>query len=219
MNVLIIGANRGIGLELCRQYFDRGDKVWAVCRSSSPALDEIGVRVIENIDVSNVEQLEELRNRLDHKSIDLMIHNSGIWRTEMIDSMNYETIREQFEINTLGPIKSVMTLLPTLSNKAKIGVMSSRMGSIADNSSGGRYGYRISKAALNAAMKSMAIDLKSQGISIAILHPGFVRTDMTQWNGDIDTDESARGLIDVMDRMSIERSGHFFHYQGHELDW
>ena len=219
MKILIIGANRGIGLELCRQYKELGHEVFATCRKKTSDLENLDVKIFSNIDVGSFDHLKNLATLLGERSLDLMIHNSGIWRTENLDSMIFETMEEQFKINTLGPLKSIMALKNCLKKGAKIGVVSSRMGSISDNSSGGRYGYRMSKCALNMGMKSMSIDLFSQELSLAILHPGFVRTDMTEGQGDINTDQSVRGLIKCMNNLSLELSGKFWHYSGSELPW
>lgn len=219
MNVVIVGANKGIGLELCRQYQEQGHTVTGLCRKVSDELKSLDVKVGENVDVSSFDSLKNAAASLEDKSINILIHNSGIWRTETFEDMNFDTIQEQFLVNTLGPIKSVMAFLPKLAVGGKIGLISSRMGSIADNVSGGRYGYRISKCALNMAAKSLSIDLIPSGISLAILHPGFVRTDMTENNGDIDPDESVAGMVKVIDKLTIESSGRFWHTAGHELPW
>lgn len=219
MNIIIVGASKGIGLELCRQYRDQGHAVTALCRKITDDLKKLDVKVIENVDITSFDSLKESASSINDKSIDVFIHNAGMWRTETFTDMNFETIQEQFSVNTLAPMKSVMAFLPKLASSAKIGLMSSRMGSIADNTSGGRYGYRISKCALNMAAKSLSVDLVPSGISLAILHPGFVRTDMTEGKGDLNPDESVAGMIKVMDKLTIESTGRFWHTAGHELPW
>lgn len=219
MKIVINGANRGIGLEFARQYKDRGDEVVALCRKSSPELDGLGVRVIEGVDVSDFDKMKSVASELGESSIDIFIHNAGILKRETLDQMNFDTIEEQFMVNSIGPLKSVVAFLPSIKDGGKIGLMTSRMGSIDDNDSGGRYGYRMSKAALNSAGKSLSIDLMPRKISVAILHPGYVRTDMTDNTGNIDTSESVEGLIKCVDKIDLSATGKFWHYQGHELPW
>ncbi len=219
MKILIIGASRGIGLELCRQYMQLGHEVVATCRTISSELQALKITVVSGIDTVDFSSLQNLASSLGHDTIDMLIHNAGIWRTENIDSMNFETIQEQFAVNAVAPLKSVMAFLPCLKSGAKVGLMSSRMGSIADNTSGGRYGYRMSKCALNMGAKSLSMDLEPSGIAIAILHPGYVRTDMTEGNGDINVDESVRGMIECMDILEMQNTGQFWHYTGKVLPW
>lgn len=185
----------------------------ALCRKTSPELASLGVTVIEGVDVSESGKLPDL------EPIDWLIANAGIWRTEDLDSLNYETMLEQFQVNALGPLRTVEALLDHLSSGSKVGLMTSQMGSIADNTSGGRYGYRMSKAALNAASVSLAHDLKSRGIAVALLHPGYVATDMTHHRGTIGPEESVRGLVGVMERLSLDNSGGFWNYRGEGLPW
>ncbi len=213
MHVVVTGSNRGIGLELCRQLKDQGARVTALCRKSSAELDSLGVTVIDGVDVSRPGKIP------DFAPIDWLIANAGIWRTEDLDSLNYETMLEQFQVNALGPLRTVEALLNRLSPGSKVGLMTSQMGSIADNTSGGRYGYRMSKAALNAAGVSLAHDLESRGIAVALLHPGYVATDMTDHRGSIAPEESVRGLLGVMERLSLENSGGFWNYRGEVLPW
>lgn len=213
MHVLITGCNRGIGLELCRQLKERGAEVTAFCRKSSPELDALGVTVVEGIDVSNVTDLPQTA------PIDWLILNAGIWRTEDLDSLNFDTMLEQFQVNALGPLRLVEALLDRLSERSKVGLMTSQMGSMADNSSGGRYGYRMSKAALNAAGVSLAHDLQPRGVSVALLHPGYVATDMTQGRGITTPADSVSGLLKVMDRLTLATSGGFWNFRGESLPW
>lgn len=217
--VLITGANRGIGLEMARVWKERGDEVIAVCRKASDELKALGVRVIEGIDVSRDEDVKRLRDELGNTRIDLLYNNAGIMRRETLDEMNYDTLREQFEVNTLGPLRVTVALLDKLNKGGKVGLMTSRMGSIEDNDSGKQYGYRISKAGLNAAGKSLAVDLKDQGIAVAILHPGYVKTDMTRHTGHIEPAEAAERLVRRMDELSLENTGTFWHSDGSVLPW
>jgi NAD(P)-dependent dehydrogenase (short-subunit alcohol dehydrogenase family) len=216
---LVTGANRGIGLALTQQLKARGDTPIAVCRKSSPELDALGVRVEQGIDVADARSVAELGERLGEQPIDLLINNAGILQHEGLDSLDYERIQRQFEVNALGPLRVTEALLPRLAQGAKIALITSRMGSIADNGSGGAYGYRMSKAALNAAGVSLARDLAPRAIAVVILHPGFVRTQMTGGNGTLEPSESAAGLLARIDELSIETSGRFLHMNGEALPW
>ncbi|WP_420427466.1 SDR family oxidoreductase [Algiphilus sp.] len=217
--IVITGANRGIGLELARQWQQRGERVIAVVRAASDALKALDLTVIEGIDVSRDDHMPALRAALVDTAIDTLYLNAGVMRSESLDDMDFDRIRDQFEINTLGPLRVVCALLPRMREGGKIGLMTSRMGSIADNDSGAKYGYRISKAGLNAAGKSLAVDLAPRGIAVAILHPGFVRTEMTNGNGHIDPPEAAERLIQRMDGLTLEHTGTFWHSDGSVLPW
>lgn len=216
---LVTGANRGIGLEICRQLKQRGDSVIAVCRRSSPELDGLGVRVEHGIDVTQPGSLADLAGRLNDVTLDLLVNNAGILRGGGLDNLDTDTIREQFDVNALGPLRTVHALLHLFAKPAKVALITSRMGSIADNTSGGMYGYRMSKAALNMAGVSLAYDLKDRDVAVAILHPGYVQTDMTGGNGNVTPAESAASLIQRMDQLSLENSGTFWHAQGEVLPW
>ncbi|MCB1309965.1 MAG: SDR family oxidoreductase [Leptospiraceae bacterium] len=216
--VLITGANRGIGLELTRQLQKRGDQVIGVCRQTSSALAATGARVIEGIEVGSDDSVRGLSSALGDTRIDVLINNAGILRREGLDQLDFQSIREQFEINSLGPLRVTAALLAHLKQGSKVIIITSRMGSIADNTSGGYYGYRMSKAAVNMAGVSLAHDLKGRGISVGILHPGMVATEMTGKNG-IPPEESAQGLIARIDALNEARSGHFYHQNGEELPW
>lgn len=215
---LIIGANRGIGLEIARIYASRGDDVIAACRAPSPALEALGVRIEKGVDIAD-DDLGGLSAKLGDTRIDVLVHNAGILRSETLGKLDLESIRQQLEINALGPLKTVAALRGHLARGARVGLVTSRMGSISDNTSGGRYGYRMSKAALNMAGVSLAHDLRSAGVAVALLHPGFVRTDMTGGMGDVEPAESARGLVARIDELNLENSGRFWHAQGQELPW
>lgn len=216
--VLITGANRGIGLALARRYHERGDTVIAACRDSSKALDALGVRVETGVELTDDDQTP-LARRLEGTPIDVLVCNAGILRQSTLDALDLQSIREQFEVNTLGPLKLVAALREQLPRGAKVALITSRMGSIADNTSGGSYGYRMSKAALNMAGASLAHDLRRAGVAVVLLHPGYVKTDMTGDSGDATPDEAARGLIARIDELSMETSGSFHHARGEELPW
>lgn len=219
---LVTGSNRGIGLELCKQLKQRGFHVIATCRHPSAELTALDVEIIDQVDVSDPNSLRALAQQLAGRKLDWLINNAGIaggLGLHDIDANTVESFKRMFQVNSLGPLLTTQTLLENLSSGSKVGLVTSRMGSIADNDSGGSYAYRMSKAALNAAGKSLSIDLKPKGIAVAILHPGWVRTDMTGHGGLIDTDESARGLLDRMAELTLATSGTFWHMNGDVLPW
>lgn len=219
MKAVVTGANRGIGLEFCRQLKEKGFDVVAVCRRSSEALKELGCEVVTDVDVTSDEALKSLSEQLGATKIDWLINNAGILRSTSLEPLDEAAIREQFEVNALAPLRVTLALRSQLGQGSKVGMVTSRMGSMTDNSSGGAYGYRMSKAALNAASVSLAHDLKPEGIAVAILHPGWVRTEMTGGSGLIDADESASGLIKTLENLNLENSGCFWHTNGEELEW
>jgi NAD(P)-dependent dehydrogenase (short-subunit alcohol dehydrogenase family) len=221
VTALVIGANRGIGLELCRRLAERGREVIAACRRSSAELDGLGVRVEADVDVTSDAAVAALAGRLAGARVDELICNAGILRDDDLGDVRFDDVRAQFEVNALGPLRVVKALHEggLLARGAKIALITSRMGSIGDNGSGGSYGYRMSKAALNAAGVSLARDLASEGIAVAILHPGYVRTDMTGGGGNVTAAESARQLVDRLDALTLETTGSFWHANGQTLPW
>jgi NAD(P)-dependent dehydrogenase (short-subunit alcohol dehydrogenase family) len=217
---LVTGANRGIGLALCRQLVERGHQVIAVCRTASRELEQLtGARIESGVDMRSDTAVTELGARLRGTRIDLLIANAGILREDSLAALDLDSVREQLEVNALGPLRMVKAVVAAVQPGAKIALITSRMGSIADNTSGGYYGYRMSKAALNAAGVSLAHDLKSRRIAVAILHPGYVRTDMTDRAGMIEPDASARLLLQRIDELTLETSGTFWHANGERLPW
>ncbi|MBV1919245.1 MAG: SDR family oxidoreductase [Pseudomonadales bacterium] len=219
-NIVITGANRGIGLALVKRYVENGDAVFAVCRTSSDALNSMtGITVIDGIDVVNNDDLSRLRTNLANIDIDILINNAGILTEEALGKIDYSQIERQFRVNAIGPLNTVEKLLDLLHEGAKVVLISSRMGSISDNGSGASYGYRMSKAALNAAGMSLANDLKPQGIAVGLLHPGFVKTTLVDNQGDIDTTEAARRLDQRIDELTLDTTGSFRHSNGEVLPW
>ncbi|MEX1369132.1 MAG: SDR family oxidoreductase [Nannocystaceae bacterium] len=216
---VVTGANRGIGLELCRLLHARGDAVIALCRETSPGLRELGVRVEEGIDVGDDAVVSTLRARLGDQPVDVLINNAGILRRQALPEIDWDGVRQQLEINSLGPLRVTSALLPNLHEGSKVAIVTSRMGSIADNDSGGSYGYRMSKAAVNAAGVSLARDLAPRGIAVALLHPGWVKTEMTAKTGNVEASEAATGLLARVDELTAETTGGFWHANGERLPW
>jgi len=218
-NAIVTGANRGIGLQLCYALNNRGYTVTALCRQSGDELASLGINVHDHYDVTDAAAIEKFAQSVEPGSVDLLVNNAGIMRSTSLDNLDLEAARQQFEVNALGPLRVTHSLLPALKDGAKIALVTSRMGSIADNDSGGSYGYRMSKAALNAAGVSLARDLHEREIAVAILHPGYVRTDMTGQSGLIDVDESVAGLLERIDELNLQNSGSFWHTNGELLPW
>ena len=216
--ILITGANRGIGLELARQLQARGDEVIAGCRSPSPELQALGVEVVDGIDVADDGSVASLAEAVGDRPLDVLINNAGILTSESLDDLDLDRIRTQFEVNTLGPLRVTKALLPRLGRGAKVAIISSWMGSLAENTSGGSYGYRISKCAVNMAGLNLAHDLRPKGVAVLLLHPGYVHTDMTG-AGTIGPVDAARGLIARIDALTLDNTGAFWHAEGHELPW
>ncbi len=218
-HVVITGANRGIGLELARHYQRQGWQVTGVCRGTSPELDAAATSVISGIDVASDADVARLAAALAGKQIDLLINNAGVLTNETLDALDYDAIRRQFDINTIAPLRVCAALLPNLKKGSKIANITSRMGSIADNDSGGYYGYRASKAALNAIGKSLANDVKDRGIAVIQLHPGFVKTRMVNFAGTITPEQSAAGLAQRIAELTLDKTGSFKHCNGDDLPW
>jgi NAD(P)-dependent dehydrogenase (short-subunit alcohol dehydrogenase family) len=222
--LLITGANRGIGLEFTRGYAADGWRVHAACRDPAAARELAAVKgevSIHALDVADDTAIRALADRLKGEAIDLLINNAGILDDDALGQTDADTWLRAFRINSIAPIHVLEAFLPHLERgRQKTAVaLTSKMGSIADNGSGGSYIYRSSKAALNAAMKSAAIDLKSRGIKVAVFHPGWVRTDMGGPNGQIDTRTSVAGLRAKIAGLTPAESGGFFNYDGKALPW
>jgi NAD(P)-dependent dehydrogenase (short-subunit alcohol dehydrogenase family) len=220
--ILVTGANRGIGLALTQQFSARGDRVIAVCRHGSAALAQTGAQVEVDVDVTDAAAVDALAQRLRDVRIDTLVLNAGILAKESlgaIDAAGFDSMRRQFEVNALGPLRVAQALADRMAEGGRIGIITSRMGSVADNASGGYYGYRASKAAVNAIGKSLAVDLAPRGIAVALLHPGYVATDMVGGSGDISPADAAKQLIARLDALTLAQSGSFWHANGSALPW
>ena len=217
--VVITGANRGIGLALAAGYKNVAANVIAVCRQSSSALAELGVRVIDNIDVADQDCVNRLVSELASCPVDILINNAGILSGDEWGAIDFDSVQRQFEVNAMGPLRVTQALAAQLQAGSKVALITSRMGSIADNSSGRAYGYRMSKAALNAAGMSLCHDLRPRDIAVGIFHPGYVQTEMVGGRGDISADDCAQRLMQRIDELNLDNSGSFWHSNGEILPW
>lgn len=221
--VLVTGANRGLGLEFVRQLQARGDAVLATARDprSATELADTGARV-EALDVGDAASICAFARTLGDQAVDLLINNAGMGvGGKVFADEDFDEVETFFRVNSLGPMRLTQALLPNLraGSGKTIAELTSKMGSIEDNTSGGAYGYRASKAALNMLNKSMAIDLRREGFTCVVLHPGWVATDMGGSAAPLSADESVRGMLGVIDRLKPSDSGRFFDYSGAEVPW
>jgi len=218
---VITGANRGIGLALVRLAQARGDRVIAACRGSSSALDALGVEVVPGVDVADPAGVARLADAVGERPVHWFVSNAGVLVRVGLQNLDVSAIRQQFEVNALGPLRVTAALQHRFEPGSKIGLITSRMGSIGDNSSGGHYGYRMSKAALNIAGVSLAHDLGPRGVAVAIIHPGMVNTDMLASLGHrgVEPIDAARGIFARLDELTLETSGGFWHMNGERLPW
>ena len=216
--VVITGANRGIGLELAKDY-SQNHTVYALCRTPSSELHALAnTTVIESVDVTSQSSVDAAIQQCPD-GIEILINNAGILKRVGLDYTDESLLNDQWSVNAMGPLRVTKACLGKLSAGSKIALITSRMGSIADNDSGSHYGYRMSKAALNAAGKSLAIDLAPRNISVAILHPGWVQTDMTGHTGHYRVDESATQIMARINDLTLKNSGTFWHANGDHLPW
>jgi len=228
--LLITGANRGLGLEFCKQYAAEGWQVLACCRMPQAAteLKSLAERYphvsILALDVANFVQIEQLATQLHDTCIDVLINNAGVYGDSHewgFGRLDYQAWTKTLAVNVQAPVKMAEAFLPHLKrgDKKLLIAISSLMGSIADNSSGGSIIYRSSKAALNAAMKSIAIDLKEQAVGVLVFHPGWVKTDMGGANAPLEAVQSVAGMRQAISAFSLDQSGSFVKYDGTPLPW
>jgi NAD(P)-dependent dehydrogenase (short-subunit alcohol dehydrogenase family) len=224
--VFITGAGRGLGFEFARQYLADGWRVLATCRENASAkrLRALGKNVkVHVLDVTDNARVAHVAKLLKREAIDVLINNAGIYgpRPQPMGGIDHAVWGEVMRVNTMAPLRVCECFLDHVarSERKLIVAVTSRMGSIGENTSGGSYIYRSSKAALNAVMRSLAADLKPRGIAVAVLHPGWVRTDMGGPSAQIDAEASVAGLRRVIDRLALAQTGRFFNYDGEEIPW
>lgn len=225
--LLVTGSNRGLGLEFVKQYAADGWRVLACCRMPETAIDlQSLAKVHSNIsmlklDVADFDAIDKVALSLKNETIDVLINNAGVYPDSSFDDINVIDWADAFKINSMAPLKMVSAFKANLANSTlkKVATLSSKMGSMDDNTSGGSYLYRSSKAAVNMVMKSASIDLKPLGISVVTLHPGWVQTDMGGPNGLIDTTTSVTGMRMVIENLSLANTGQFIAYDGKAIAW
>lgn len=218
-HLVITGGNKGIGLALVQFYLAQGQQVSVICRHSSPELAALTARVYSGVDLADALQVQAVAAEFAPHSVDVLINNAGIFTEESLRDFSVDRVMAQFQVNALAPILLSQAMLPSLKTGSKIAMITSRMGSIGDNGSGGYYGYRMAKAALNAGAVSLAKDLQSQKIAVGIYHPGFVQTQMVGFAGDISPQQAAERLAARLSELDMARSGRFYHSNGTELPW
>ena len=221
--VLVVGADRGIAKALAEAYLARGAAVIAACLENSEGLAALGARVEANVDVTGDAAVNAMVARLagDAVQLDVLLHVAGVLGMDQLGTIDLEEVRRQFEVNAMGPLRTVQACLPLLAAGAKVGIVTSRVGSLADNEGGGMYAYRMSKAAANMAGLNLHRDLAPRGIAVLLLHPGMVATDLTQgMPGDfVQPEEAAAGLMRNMDALTLAGAGRFQHANGDYLPW
>ena len=227
--ILITGANRGLGLEFTRQYAYLGWQVVACCRDPDNAVElaqlagSTDLVQMHELDVTQPEQVKRLATELRGRPLEILLNNAGTYGQADATFGRTDPQRwlEAFAVNTIGPLKMAEALLDNvLAGRRKlIASMSSKMGSIADNSSGGSYVYRSAKTALNMTMRSASIDLHPRGVTVVLLHPGWVLTDMGGPNAEITVEESVRNLRRILENLTLADSGGFFDIDGSTIPW
>ena len=225
--ILITGANRGIGLEFTKQYAADGWNVLACCRHPQSALDlqalaQANTNIkIQPLDVADFAQIDALALQLKDESIDVLINNAGVYPHSSFGDTNYDDWAAAFKVNSMAPLKMAEAFVQHVSRSQlkKIATLTSKMGSLDDNTSGESYSYRSSKTAVNMVMKSLSIDLKPYGISVVTLHPGWVQTDMGGSNALVSAQTSVTGLRKVIDGLNVATTGRFIAYDGKAINW
>lgn len=221
--VIVTGADRGIGAELVRAYQQRGVRAIAACLGDGLDLIAAGLEVQPRVDVTKSTSLLALRERLGATSIDILISNAGLLETDSFEQLDFEAMRRQYEINTLGPLRVAQALVPLMAAPSKFGIITSRVGSIGDNASGGSYGYRLSKCAANQLGVNLYHELRPRGIAVMLLHPGQVDTAMTHaFKGLVEfitPQAAAAGLMLQLDALNGSTPPEFRHSNGSLLPW
>ena len=222
---LVTGSDRGIGEALCREIHARGERVIAACLDDSKALRDHGMWVEPAVDVTSDAAIRGLAERLAGIRLDVLISNAGVVEPSELGRLDFAKLRREYEVNAFGPLRVTQALLPCLDEGSKVAIITSRVGSLGENLSGGLYGYRMSKAAANMAGICLARDLAKRGIAVICLHPGSVRTEMTRGltggvaGPFVDPPQAAKGLLARIDELTLETTGTFRHANGETLPW
>lgn len=229
MRVVVTGANRGIGLELVKQLLARGDDVEAAVRrpEAAQALHKIttgrATLRVHGCDVADGDSVQELARSLGAIAVDALVNNAGVWGGEhqRLGDLDFDEAMRTYQTNALGPLRVTVALLPHLRRGTgrRVLHLTSGLGSIGDNRSGGSYGYRMAKAALNMAAKNLAADLRGEGIASSVINPGWVKTDMGGPGATTTVEASARGIIAQLDALTLARSGEFLDWKGGTYPW
>lgn len=218
---VVTGASRGIGLEFCRQLMKRGERVIGVVRTPSPALAELGVRT-ELADVTDAAQVEALGVRLAGEAVEVLINNAGVSsKASRLADLSIEELGRVFGVNATSPLVVTRALMPSLraGKSRRVINISSQLGSITNNAGGSSYPYRASKAALNMLTVSLANELRPEGFTCVVMHPGWVQTDMGGPNATLTPTQAVGSMLGVMDRLGPDDSGRFLNYDGKALPW
>ena len=229
MRIVVTGANRGIGLEFVRQLLARGDEVVATSRKPN---DSAELRALERqypgrlrllpLEVTDEASVAAFAKELGPQGVDVLVNNAGVYgEREDFEHLDFAEMRRSYDVNALGPLRITRALLPQLraGGAKKLAHVTSKMGSISDNTTGGSYGYRMSKVALNMASRTLAVDLRGDGITSIVINPGWVQTDMGGGGAPTPADESVKGMIEVIDRVTLRDSGEFYDYRGPTIPW
>ncbi|MBU8900500.1 SDR family oxidoreductase [Corallococcus sp. H22C18031201] len=229
MRYVITGASRGIGLEFVQQLLRRGDTVDAGVRAPEQALrlepfhQVAGNRLrIHALDVSDPVSVRNFAADVCFEPVDVLINNAGVpGQWVGLHELDYDDMARTLAVNALGPLRITAALLPALRQGTvrKVAYVSSRMGAVSSNTEGGAYAYRMSKAALNMGVRSVALDLRAEGFSCVLLHPGWVQTDMGGPDAPVVPEVSVRGMLRIIDGLTPEQSGRFFDFEGEEVVW
>ena len=222
---LVTGADRGIGESLCIELKERGEHVIAACLGDPPALRSRKIQVEPGADVTSDAAIAALAERLRDQRLEVLVHNAGVVHGGELGSFDFAKLRHEYEVNALGPLRVTQAMLGLLGSGSKVAIITSRVGSLAENFAGGLYGYRMSKAAANMLGICLARDLAKRGIAVVCLHPGSVHTEMTRGMaggviGDlVEPADAARGLLARIEELTIETTGTFRHANGEMLPW
>ncbi len=220
MKVAVIGAKSGIGFGLVQALVDEGASVYAFCRTATDALKDAGcAQIIEGFDVTDEKALQTATESLDVDFFDWVFHVPGLMYYREPEDLCKEKMLQQFRVNSVGVLQTFKCMAKFLRKGSKFGIVSSRMGSIEDNTKGQWIGFRMSKAAANMAGRCLALENKDKEIAVFLLHPGFVKTEITHYEGHLEPKQAASDLIKLMRKLTLDQSGTFWHAKGERLPW